>query len=141
MPDASLCISAKCPSGFLITTSSLKPASISDDDLVEVREIENSQLKSASGLKEPSPDAILHDSLYKNRGDINAIIHIHSLKLSDDQASHLRIPLSDNTQVAEKLGPHGEVLLIGNGLLIARDSIESAMDQFLNIYHRKKHLR
>ena len=71
-------ISARYKSGFLITTSGSSNGYLKKDDIVYTNFSGNSLEKN----KKPSSEKFLHIEIYKQRPDINCIIHVHSPYLS-----------------------------------------------------------
>jgi len=66
-----------CRSGdkILITPTRLDYFEMEPSDIVEV----NSTGKKLLGRRKPSSELLLHLEIYKNRADVNAIVHTHSL--------------------------------------------------------------
>ena len=71
-------ISARYKDGMLITTSGSSNGYLSDNEIVYT----NFEGKSLEEGKKPSSEKFLHIEIYKQRPDINYIIHVHALYLS-----------------------------------------------------------
>ena len=71
-------ISARCNRGILITTSGSSNGYLKSKDLVYI----DFNGKSLEKNKKPSSEKFLHLEIYKQRPDINYIIHVHSPYLS-----------------------------------------------------------
>ena len=71
-------ISARYKDGMLITTSGSSNGYLSENDIVYT----NFEGKSLEEGKKPSSEKFLHIEIYKQRRDINYIIHVHAPYLS-----------------------------------------------------------
>ncbi len=71
-------ISARYKDGMLITTSGSSNGYLSENDIVYT----NLEGKSLEEGKKPSSEKFLHIEIYKQRQDINYIIHVHAPYLS-----------------------------------------------------------
>ena len=71
-------ISARYKEGMLITTSGSSNGYLSDNEIVYT----NFEGKSLEEGKKPSSEKFLHIEIYKQRPDINYIIHVHAPYLS-----------------------------------------------------------
>ena len=71
-------ISARYKDGMLITTSGSSNGYLSDNEIVYT----NFEGKSLEEGKKPSSEKFLHIEIYKQRPDINYIIHVHAPYLS-----------------------------------------------------------
>ena len=71
-------ISARYKDGMLITTSGSSNGYLSENDIVYT----NFEGKSLEEGKKPSSEKFLHIEIYKQRPDINYIIHVHAPYLS-----------------------------------------------------------
>lgn len=71
-------ISARYKDGMLITTSGSSNGYLSENDIVYT----NFEGKSLEDGKKPSSEKFLHIEIYKQRPDINYIIHVHAPYLS-----------------------------------------------------------
>lgn len=71
-------ISARYKDGMLITTSGSSNGYLSENDIV----CTNFEGKSLEEGKKPSSEKFLHIEIYKQRPDINYIIHVHAPYLS-----------------------------------------------------------
>ena len=71
-------ISARYKDGMLITTSGSSNGYLSDNEIVYT----NFEGKSLEDGKKPSSEKFLHIEIYKQRPDINYIIHVHAPYLS-----------------------------------------------------------
>lgn len=84
-------ISARLPNGnILATPTSLNKGFVKAVDLVEVTE-DGVQI---SGKRKPSTEMLMHYFIYKNRADVNAVVHCHPIYATGFAAA--RIPLTPN---------------------------------------------
>ena len=67
-------ISCRCENNILITATSTANGYLNEEDF-SVTDFEGNQVW---GNKRPSSEKFLHIEFYKQRGDINAIFHVHS---------------------------------------------------------------
>jgi len=94
-------LSFRTSNGFIITASNSDLRNMTNDDFVEVLDV---NLKSKNikviGKKSPSSESMLHFLVYKNRTDINAIFHGHSKEL-----------LNSNFISTKKEKPYGTIII------------------------------
>lgn len=84
-------ISARLPNGNIIATpTSLNKGIVEIDDLVEV----TTDGKQVSGKRKPSTEMLMHLFIYKQRTDVNAVVHCHPVYATGFAAA--RIPLKRN---------------------------------------------
>ena len=100
-------MSAVFQKGFLITASACNLGCIEDDEIVYVEEfsIENKLVK-YRGSRPPSSETFLHGLLYREKKDIQAVIHAH-----DEIATSMN--LSGLIRETEREEPYGTVELAG----------------------------
>ncbi|BBE30932.1 aldolase [Tepiditoga spiralis] len=67
-------ISLKTKDGIIITPSGIPYSTLTIDDLCLI-DFDGNLLK---GKRKPSSEKLVHTNIYKNRDDVNAIIHTHS---------------------------------------------------------------
>lgn len=102
-----------------------------------------------SESSETSPASSFHSSIYRRRGDVGAIAHIHSHWVSvlvstdqyigmynvgatlfhEEQAEYIddgSVPSVDGERMADQLGDRSVLLMRNHGALIASDTIEHA---------------
>jgi ribulose-5-phosphate 4-epimerase/fuculose-1-phosphate aldolase len=68
-------ISHRTSQGFLITATNTSFGSLSTNDLVECK-LGGTLVR--AGATKPSKELPLHSAIYRNRPDINAVVHLHS---------------------------------------------------------------
>ena len=112
-------ISARLPKGnILATPTSLNKGFVTIDDLVELT-IDGEQV---SGKRKSSTEIKMHLSIYKQRPDINAVVHCHPEVI----VQFGEIPLADyatpsTSELGESLQPfiqnHNAVLLANHGVV------------------------
>ena len=139
-------ISARYKDGMLITTSGSSNGYLSDNEIVYT----NFEGKSLEEGKKPSSEKFLHIEIYKQRPDINYIIHVHAPYLSSfassgrDLESPIMaenvfyfggIPLADyalpsTMQLVENtvkyFDKYDAVLMANHGFVVASKTIEDA---------------
>lgn len=115
--------SARFEDKILITSSGSSNAYLSEDELVLIDF--NGNL--VEGNKKPSSEKMLHIEFYKQRPDVNYIIHVHSPYLSSFACCH--IPL-DEPIMAENVFYFGEIPLAEYGLPSSMDLVEKTAKYF-----------
>ena len=108
---------------ILITSSGSSNGYLSEDELVLIDY--NGNL--VEGNKKPSSEKMLHVEFYKQRPDVNYIIHVHSPYLSSFACCH--IPL-DEPIMAENVFYFGEIPLAEYGLPSSMDLVEKTAKYF-----------
>jgi len=83
-------ISARLPGDdkFLITPSGMDYEALVPDDIV----LADLDAKVLEGSRKPSIETSLHAGIYRNRPDVNAVVHTHSLYASAVAATRNSIP-------------------------------------------------
>ena len=119
-------ISARYKSGFLITTSGSSNGYLKKDDIVYTNFSGNSLEKN----KKPSSEKFLHIEIYKQRPDINCIIHVHSPYLSSfaSAGKDLMAPI-----MAENVFYFGGIPLADYALPSTKKLVENTI-KFFNKY-------
>lgn len=115
--------SARFEDKILITSSGSSNGYLSEDELVLIDF--NGNL--VEGDKKPSSEKMLHVEFYKQRPDVNYIIHVHSPYLSSFACCH--IPL-DEPIMAENVFYFGEIPLAEYGLPSSMDLVEKTAKYF-----------
>lgn len=115
--------SARYEDKILITSSGSANGYLSEDELVLMDF--NGNL--VEGKKKPSSEKMLHAEFYKQRPDINYIIHVHSPYLSSFACCH--IPL-DEPIMAENVFYFGQIPLAEYGLPSSMDLVEKTAKYF-----------
>jgi L-fuculose-phosphate aldolase len=139
-------MSAVFQTGFLITASACNLGCIEDDEIVYVEEfsIENKRVK-YRGSRPPSSETFLHGLLYREKKNIQAVIHAH-----DEIATSMN--LSGLIRETEREEPYGTVELAGlcletfrkgsdiivlknHGYVAVGSSLTRAADIIINMHH------
>lgn len=115
--------SARYGDKILITSSGSANGYLSEDELV-LMDFEGNL---AEGNKKPSSEKMLHAEFYKQRPDVNYIIHVHSPYLSSFACCH--IPL-DEPVMAENVFYFGQIPLAEYGLPSSMDLVEKTAKYF-----------
>ena len=115
--------SARCGNNILITSSGSANGYLSEDEIVLI-DFSGNLLE---GNKKPSSEKMLHVEFYKQRPDINYIIHVHSPYLSSFACCH--IPL-DEPVMAENVFYFGQIPLAQYGLPSSMDLVEKTAKYF-----------
>lgn len=115
--------SARCGDNILITSSGSANGYLSEDEIVLIDFSGNL----IEGNKKPSSEKMLHVEFYKQRPDINYIIHVHSPYLSSFACCH--IPL-DEPVMAENVFYFGQIPLAQYGLPSSMDLVEKTAKYF-----------
>lgn len=116
-------LSARYEDKILITTSGSANGYLSEDELV-LMDFDGNLVK---GNKKPSSEKMLHVEFYKQRPDVNYIIHVHSPYLSTFACCH--IPL-DEPIMAENVFYFGQIPLAEYGLPSSMDLVEKTAKYF-----------
>ena len=117
--------SARFEDKIVITSSGSSNGYLADDELVLIDF--NGNL--VEGDKKPSSEKMLHVEFYKQRPDVNYIIHVHAPYLSSFACCH--IPL-DEPIMAENVFYFGEIPLAEYGLPSSMDLVEKTAKYFKN---------
>jgi L-fuculose-phosphate aldolase len=104
-------LSARTPTGFLITPTNTDPRTITAAQFVEVLAVANEEVHVA-GNREPSSESMLHHAIYRARPEVNAIFHGHHDRLLA-LAGKLGMPVTAREQ------PYGTPELVHEVLLVA----------------------
>ena len=115
--------SARFEDKILITSSGSSNGYLSEDELVLI----DFKGNLVEGDKKPSSEKMLHVEFYKQRPDVNYIIHVHSPYLSFFACCH--IPL-DEPIMAENVFYFGEIPLAEYGLPSSMDLVEKTAKYF-----------
>lgn len=115
--------SARYDDKILITSSGSANGYLSEDELV-LMDFEGNLVE---GNKKPSSEKMLHAEFYKQRPDVNYIIHVHSPYLSSFACCH--IPL-DEPVMAENVFYFGQIPLAEYGLPSSMDLVEKTAKYF-----------
>jgi len=150
-PGTSGNLSARTSTGFLITATATKLGALSDEDfvLVEDFDLDNFSLKKAFGLKNPSSETPMHNLIYKTRGDVQAIIHVHDpVTMSERATTKLRLPVTDQEfgygtkEVAEKISAllvdHDVAVAKNHGIVVVSKSVEDCKEKLVTLHRRAK---
>ena len=116
-PGISGNISARCSDGVLITVSGSANGYLSEDDFVLI-DFDGNVIE---GDKKPSSEKMLHIEYYKQRPDINYILHMHSPYLSSFAACRIAL---DEPVMPENIFYFGQIPLAEYGLPSSKDLVE-----------------
>ncbi len=116
-------LSARYDDKILITSSGSANGYLSEDELV-VMDFDGNLVE---GNKKPSSEKMLHVEFYKQRPDVNYIIHVHAPYLSSFACC--RIPL-DEPVMAENVFYFGQIPLADYGLPSSMDLVEKTAKYF-----------
>ncbi len=122
---------------FIITAShTALRENMSDNDFTEVifYDKKNNTI-TGKGIKTPSSESILHYLIYKNRPDVNAVFHGHSLEILKN-AKHLNIPVTEKefpygttetaTETLKLIKNHNFVIIKNHGFISCGRSLKEA---------------
>ena len=115
--------SARYEDKILITSSGCANGYLSEDELV-LMDFDGNLIE---GNKKPSSEKMLHAEFYRQRPDVNYIIHVHSPFLSTFACCH--IPL-DEPIMAENVFYFGQIPLAEYGLPSSMDLVEKTAKYF-----------
>lgn len=122
-PGISGNISARCSDGILITVSGSANGYLSEDDFVLI-DFDGNVIE---GDKKPSSEKMLHIEYYKQRPDINYILHMHSPYLSSFAACRTAL---DEPVMPENIFYFGQIPLAEYGLPSSKDLVEKTSVYF-----------
>lgn len=103
-------LSARTPTGFIITPTNTDPRTITASQFVEVLGVTDEEVRIA-GNRQPSSESRLHHAIYGSRSEVNAIFHAHDDALLA-RAEKVGIPVTGSEQ------PYGTVALLNEVLRI-----------------------
>ena len=115
--------SARYGDKILITTSGSSNGYLSEEDLV-LMDFEGKSLEEG---KKPSSEKMLHVEFYKQRPDINYIIHVHPVFLSSFACCKIAL---DEPIMAENVFYFGQIPLAEYGLPGSMDLVEKTAKYF-----------
>ncbi len=115
--------SARYEDKILITSSGSANGYLSEEELV-LMDFDGNLIE---GNRKPSSEKMLHAEFYKQRPDVNYIIHVHSPYLSSFACCH--IPL-DEPVMAENVFYFGQIPLAEYGLPSSMDLVEKTAKYF-----------
>lgn len=115
--------SARYGDKILITTSGSSNGYLSEDDLV-LMDFEGKSLEEG---KKPSSEKMLHVGFYKQRPDVNYIIHVHPVFLSSFACCKIAL---DEPIMAENVFYFGQIPLAEYGLPGSMDLVEKTAKYF-----------
>lgn len=115
--------SARYGDKILITTSGSSNGYLSEDDLV-LMDFEGKSLEEG---KKPSSEKMLHVEFYKQRPDVNYIIHVHPVFLSSFACCKIAL---DEPIMAENVFYFGQIPLAEYGLPGSMDLVEKTAKYF-----------
>ncbi len=116
-------MSARYNDKILITSSGSANGYLSDDELVLI-DFDGNLLE---GEKKPSSEKMLHVEFYKQRPDVNYIIHVHSPYLSSFACCNIAL---DEPVMAENVFYFGQIPLARYGLPSSMDLVEKTAKYF-----------
>lgn len=96
-------ISARLPgmNTFYVTPSGIPYAALSADDLVEV----DGEGRVVGGHRRPSIEFLMHAQIMRDRADVNAVVHTHSIHATAVAAARRPLPAFLETLIAANGGP------------------------------------
>ena len=115
--------SARYEDKILITTSGSSNGYLSEDELVLI----DFNGKSLEEGKKPSSEKMLHVEFYKQRADVNYIIHVHPVFLSSFACCKIAL---DEPIMAENVFYFGQIPLAEYGLPGSMDLVEKTAKYF-----------
>lgn len=115
--------SARYGDKIVITSSGSANGYLSEDELV-LMDFDGNLVE---GAKKPSSEKMLHVEFYKQRPDVNYIIHVHSPYLSSFACCHIAL---DEPAMAENVFYFGQIPLAEYGLPSSNDLVEKTAKYF-----------
>ena len=116
-------MSARYGDKILITSSGSANGYLSEDELV-LMDFDGNLIE---GNKKPSSEKMLHAEFYRQRPDVNYIIHVHSPYLSTFACCHIAL---DEPIMAENVFYFGQIPLAEYGLPSSLDLVEKTSKYF-----------
>lgn len=116
-------LSARFEDKILITSSGSANGYLSEDELV-LMDFDGNLIE---GNKKPSSEKMLHAEFYKQRPDVNYIIHVHSPYLSSFACCHIAL---DEPIMAENVFYFGQIPLAQYALPSSLDLVEKTAKYF-----------
>jgi L-fuculose-phosphate aldolase len=136
-------LSIRDGSSFFITASGADLANLSENEIVKVCQCDfECNAVEVIGCKEPSSETLLHNEIYKNRPEVNAIFHGHyppfeehakrlNLKVTENEAPYGSIALVK--EVIKILANENIVIIKNHGFLSMAKEPNQAGNQILNL--------
>ena len=115
--------SARYEDKILITSSGSANGYLTEDELVLI-DFDGNVIE---GNKKASSEKMLHVEFYKQRPDVNYIIHVHSPYLSSFACCHIAL---DEPVMAENVFYFGQIPLAEYGLPSSRDLVDKTAKYF-----------
>ena len=122
-PGVSGNISARYGENILITSSGSANGYLSEDDFAVI-DLNGNVVE---GTKKPSSEKLLHCEFYRQRPDVNYIIHMHSPYLSSFASAGIAL---DEPVMAENVFYFGQIPLAEYGLPSSTDLVEKTAKYF-----------
>lgn len=137
---------------FIVTGSTLdSKEKLAHDDFVKVVETyPEKMLVVAEGKRDPSSESMMHNEIYKRRGDVNAVFHGHDKEITTN-AALLGVPetgkeeLPGTTELMHEvmkiLGENNFIVMKNHGFLSLGKNMDDAGNQALEIKKKLSALR
>ncbi len=118
-------LSARIGNRFIITAAGSNLGKLTNDDFVEILKVDiYSKTITANGIKEPSSETMLHNSIYQKRHDVQVIFHGHHKEMLGQ---------------CEKLGLKSTKRWYPYGTLELMESVSEVLGKNSNIIIMKDH--
>lgn len=144
-------LSFRFRSGFVITPTGKSKAELSPEDLVEVASCDVGMREvTVRGIFEPSSESMLHWLIYKSRGGVNAIFHLHDFDVLEKHDLKIKstakampygtVELAE--EVISALGKSENYILMRNhGVLSVGRNMDEAGELALDMHERASESR
>jgi len=143
-------ISFRNNEGFVITAGGKDKGKLSQRDFVQVLKVSMDSMKViAEGEEQPSSETLSHDILYKERKDINAIIHVHddlvlenahklNIKSTERKHSYGTPELAKDIQ--KSIGKENFIAVRGHGVISIGKSLWEAGKLIETMHYAAEHI-
>lgn len=140
-------MSSRTDKGFVITSRKSDKSGMTVEDIVEVVGVDHENKKKfVKGVKKPSSDMLVHEAIYNNFPDVNAIIHVHDDYVVNN-AEGLGLPVTEfdypcgsleaADEVLKVIGDNHYIVMKNHGVLALGKDLEDAKSKILQ-YRREK---
>ncbi len=132
-------MSMRTGDGFLIKRAGAKMTSLSKEDVVLVRKIEEGIVYAVGGT--PSSESIMHHEIYRKRKDANIILHFHDDRLLGKTGWETVGPFPYGSMelanaVGEAAGKTDRVEIEGHGFAVIAKNREELLGTIRSLYRR-----
>jgi ribulose-5-phosphate 4-epimerase/fuculose-1-phosphate aldolase len=132
-------MSLRVKKGFLIKKAGTRMTSLTGNDVVLVKKVENGKVYAVGGI--PSSESIMHYEIYKRRKEINIVLHFHDEELLKELKWKSVGPLPYGSReladaVAESLSDTDRIKIEEHGFVVVAENREELFGIIRPLFHR-----